>query len=203
MYMYIYVYIYIYIYTHTYIYIYITFATGVTAAVHAARVAKSTARRGAIVCRVGGACGDLLYLGSSRRHFCTKTENMWACGDIPFIYLLSLHRGMHRGVHRGCASGVCIGVCIPDVHQGCAHQGVHRHIHVITASGYASGMHRVYIGHESGMRRGTHQVITLVVELGTGVWAHAQLLSELELEPLLSSPRWSNRQGRYPKHVAS
>ena len=41
---------------------------------------------------------------------------MWACADIPFTLILSLHRGMHRDA-SGNASGVCLGgphrgVCI-------------------------------------------------------------------------------------------
>ena len=47
-----------------------------------------------------------------------------------------------------------------------------RYLNVIAAtgnaSGYASGMNRVCIGYESGMHRGTHQVIALSVELGEG-----------------------------------
>ena len=48
-----------------------------------------------------------------------------------------------------------------------AHQ-YYRYVNVIAASGYASDMSRVCIRYESGMHRGTHQVITLSVELGEG-----------------------------------
>ena len=43
------------------------------------------------------------------------------------------------------------------------------YISVIAASGYASGMHRVRLGYESGMKRGTDRVISLSVALGEGV----------------------------------
>ena len=39
-----------------------------------------------------------------------------------------------------------------------------RFANVIAASGYASGMNRVCVGYDSGMHRGTHQVITLSVK---------------------------------------
>ena len=71
---------------------------------------------------------------------------------------------------------------IADVYFQGLHLGVRqyaRYVDAITASGYASGyapgmnQNRVCIGYESGMHRGTHQVITHSVKLGQGVLAHA------------------------------
>ena len=90
-------------------------------------------------------------------------------GRVP-IYSLYMNVVAASGYASRFASGVCIGGVHRDVHQRCtpgkcASMCASPRDHCIV----------VCIRHESGTHRGSHQVITLSVELGAGAWAHAQL----------------------------
>ena len=45
-----------------------------------------------------------------------------------------------------------------------------RYVSVIIASGMHRGLHRICVGYETSMHRGTHQAIPLSVKLGEGLF---------------------------------
>ena len=111
-----------------------------------------------------------MYMGACRDSLCITVvaASGYASGCASGVCI----RGMHRGVHRRCAPGMCASRC----------ESLHKRDHCIgVCIGYASGMNRACIG----VRIESSPFLSNWVR---GVCAHAQLLSELELEPLLSSP---------------